>query len=597
MKLNLTSKFMIGVSVILVLMLGINFFVMGSRINDQAENAFADKLRQITGMATETRAWVAKHQDIFREKNAEGKRDINTVPVVAAWMIAQDYARNEGFEFRTPSLAPRNPDNTPDDFEREALLAFQNNPALKEFWKRADVSGKEVFRFAVPIRLDKDCLECHGDPAGKKDPFGYALEGMKVGDLRAAFAVKAPTDVLIANESANASFNLIAALCIMIGVGGGIFYMTRTVISRPLGEITQKMSAIAKGDVEQTILYKSEDEIGQVAKSFGDLTTYVKEIATASAKIADGDLRVAVTPRSDKDQLGHSFVKMTNNLSTMIRQLTDDSNKLASAATEIASSAEQMASGSKEQMSQATQVSTAVEEMTANIQESARNSKDATEASRAASDTAGVGSNIVNEVIRGMQQISTVVADSAKTIEELSRSSDAIGEIISVIDDIADQTNLLALNAAIEAARAGEQGRGFAVVADEVRKLAERTSKATGEITGMIKSIQSDTGQAVNSMQKGLHEVRSGQDLVDKAGGSLNEIMSMSQRVMDMIVQISRNAEQQSVAAEEINRSIENISNITRESSTGAQQSAQAATELSSQAERLRSLVEKFKVS
>jgi methyl-accepting chemotaxis protein len=596
MKLNVTMKFMLGVTVILIVMLTANFFITNSRVNKQAELAFADKLRQITGMATQTRVWVAEHQEMFKEKNAQGKRDINTVPVVAAWQVAQEYADLQGFKFRTPSLEPRNPDNKADDFEREALLAFQSDPNMKEYYKHEEQSGKKVFRFAVPIRLDQDCLECHGFPVGSLDPFGYAKEGMKVGDLRAAFAVTAPEDEVVANQQANASFGMVSSLLILLIVAGGIFMMTRKIISRPLGEISEKMAAIAKGDVDQTISYKSEDEIGVVAKSFADLTDYIKNIANASTKIADGDLRVNIQPRSDKDALGHSFNKMTTNLRELIKKLTDDSNKLASAATEIASSAEQMAAGSKEQMSQSTQVSTAIEEMTANIQESASNTKMATDVSKQASETAGSGAHIVSEAIQGMQRIGEVVSASAKTIEELSKSSDSIGEIISVIDDIADQTNLLALNAAIEAARAGEQGRGFAVVADEVRKLAERTSKATGEITAMIKTIQGDTSQAVTSMEKGLTEVRSGQELVDKAGGSLNEIMSMSQRVMDMIYQISRNAEQQSIAAEEINRSINNISNITRESSTGAQQSAQAATELSGQAETLKVLVSRFKV-
>ena len=196
-----------------------------------------------------------------------------------------------------------------------------------------------------------------------------------------------------------------------------------------------------------------------------------------------------------------------------------------------------------------------------------------------------------------MQKIADVVRESGESIGKLSKSADQIGEIISVIDDIADQTNLLALNAAIEAARAGEQGRGFAVVADEVRKLAERTGKATTEISGMIKSIQNETAEAVKGMEAGTTEVEQGRELADKAGNSLNEIVNMSQRVMDMIQQIATATEEQSSAAEEISKNIEHISTVTEENAKGAEQSAAAAEQLNRQAEGLKQIVSEYKVN
>ena len=161
---------------------------------------------------------------------------------------------------------------------------------------------------------------------------------------------------------------------------------------------------------------------------------------------------------------------------------------------------------------------------------------------------------------------------------------------------MADQTNLLALNAAIEAARAGEQGRSFAVVADEVRKLAERTTRATAEITGMIKDIQRDTADAVKSMEEGTLEVNSGRELADKAGDSLNEILTMSQRVNSMIQQIATAAEEQSAAAEQISRNVDQIANVTQETAKGASESAFASEDLNKQAENLTQIVGEFKV-
>lgn len=586
---------MLGVATILVVMLTTNYFIGNNRVNDAAEKAFADKLRQITGMAGQTRAWVGSHQEKFRRVNEQGERDINTVPVVVAWQVAQEYAASHNFAFKTPALNPRNPDNTPDDFERTALNAFLNNPDLKEYHARQSIDGKEYFRFAVPVRIEETCLECHGFPVGEKDAFGFAKEGMKVGDLRAAFSVSAPATELVANESANAKFGIVSALLIIVFVAGGIFLMTRKIISRPLAEVSEKMVRISEGDIDQSIEYNSSDEIGVVAKSLRSLIDYVRNIAQAATSIAANDLTTHVEPISQKDVLGHSFKGMVGNLTGMVRQLSENTSQLVSAATEVASSAEQMARGSKDQTDQVTQVSTAVEEMTAAIMESAKNAQEARNSAERSGTTAGQGAQIVSDTIQGMQAIGSVVRESAESITKLACSADQIGEIVSVIDDIADQTNLLALNAAIEAARAGEQGRGFAVVADEVRKLAERTGKATGEITEMIKGIQSETSDAVQSMERGVQEVDNGRKLADKAGTSLNEIVSMSQQVQDIIQQIASASDEQSSAAEMISKNMESVSSIAKESASGAEQSAAAAEQLSRNAEGLREMVARFK--
>lgn len=189
MKFNLTAKIMLGVSVILVVGLAANFLISNARVNDQAEEAFADKLRQITGMAGEARVWAAAHQEIFRNTSDNGEANINSVPVVMAWQIAQDYAKDQGYEFSTPSLKPRNSQNSADPWEREWLNKFAADGSLKEGFERVTLNGREYARYIVPLHIEKDCLTCHGSPAGELDPFGHSKEGMKVGDLRAAFAV------------------------------------------------------------------------------------------------------------------------------------------------------------------------------------------------------------------------------------------------------------------------------------------------------------------------------------------------------------------------------------------------------------------------
>ncbi len=407
-------------------------------------------------------------------------------------------------------------------------------------------------------------------------------------------------DACLENVEASSSAATTSTLMITIAmllVSGAIAYFIARTISRPISEITRVANDIAVGDIQHSIHINQKDEIGSLADSFRNLIDYMKTLAGAATQIAANNLTIKVEPKSDKDALGTAFKTMVMNLSTMIKELTDNATQLVSASTEIASSSEQMARGTSEQTSQTAQVSSAVEEMTATIVESSKNASEASGMAREAATAATEGTRVVSQTIEGMNKIAKVVQDSASTIQALSKSSDQIGEIIGVIDDIADQTNLLALNAAIEAARAGEQGRGFAVVADEVRKLAERTTKATKEITDMIKGIQADTKGAVVSMEQGIQEVDSGRQLADKAGESLNAILGFSQRVQDMIQQIASAAEQQSAASEQIARNVESIANVTKENAAGIEQSASAAEELNRQAEGLKLMVGKFQIS
>jgi len=225
------------------------------------------------------------------------------------------------------------------------------------------------------------------------------------------------------------------------------------------------------------------------------------------------------------------------------------------------------------------------------------NSRQASENAKEAGDLARSGGVVVSQTVDVIKGLADATRDTSAKIEELGRSSDQIGQIIGVIDDIADQTNLLALNAAIEAARAGEQGRGFAVVADEVRKLAERTTQATKQIAHMIKTIQEETKKAVEAMKSGTNKVDAGVESAREAGAALEKIIHSADGVQDMVTHIATAATEQASATEQVNSNMEQIAKMVHNSSIGAQESARACQDLSNLALDLQQLVGRFKLA
>lgn len=331
----------------------------------------------------------------------------------------------------------------------------------------------------------------------------------------------------------------------------------------------------------------------------GSITRRLGAVMNYSTKIANRDLSMPDLEMKSKDEIGKLAVTvndMKNAIKEVISEVSVSTQAVASSSTELAASAEEMASGLGTQQQQTQQVAAAVEELSQSVSEVAAKSSDATTASGESQRLAEEGGGIVSNTVEEMEGIAREVQSSADTINKLGEKSQTIGEIIAVINDIADQTNLLALNAAIEAARAGEHGRGFAVVADEVRKLAERTTEATEEVSLSIRGIQSETKTAVELIESGSNRVGRGVELASQAGVSLKSIVSGSQGVQGMVQDIAAAASEQTAAADEIARAVEGISSVTIQSSEGAAQASEAAGDLARQAEQLQELVGRFKL-
>jgi methyl-accepting chemotaxis protein len=324
----------------------------------------------------------------------------------------------------------------------------------------------------------------------------------------------------------------------------------------------------------------------------------VNMLSSQADRLADGDLTVDILSNS-QDEIGHlagSFKRMAASLHKTISHISQTSAQVASAASQLQATAVQIATGAEEVASQTNTVATASEEMSATSTDIARNCSMAADASQNTTKSAHAGAKVVQETITGMNTIAERVRQTSTTIEALGARSDQIGAIVGTIEDIADQTNLLALNAAIEAARAGEQGRGFAVVADEVRALAERTTRATREIGEMIKAIQRETGEAVKAMEEGVHEVEKGAVSSQKSGVALEDILERIGEVSMQINQIATAAEEQTATTNEITTNIQQVTEVVHQTARGAGETSSAAAQLANQAHELQSLVSQFRL-
>ncbi len=368
-------------------------------------------------------------------------------------------------------------------------------------------------------------------------------------------------------------------------------------IARPLADIAAIAERIATGELDVNVSADDRgDEVGVLTRTFRRMVENIKGHADTTRRIAAGDLSGTVTPQSEKDVMGNALAAMGSSLREITREIVEGVNVLASSSSEIMASTNQVASGASETSAAVSETTSTVEEVKQTAQVSSQKAKSVADAAQNAVQVAQIGRRSVEDSIAGMGKIQGQVEAIAESIVRLSEQSQTIGEIIATVNDLAEQSNLLAVNAAIEAAKAGEQGKGFAVVAQEVKSLAEQSKVATAQVRTILNDIQKATNAAVMATEQGNKAVEEGVRQSKEAGEAIRQMSESIDESSQAAMQIAASSQQQLTGMDQVALAMENIRQASEQNVTGMRQVELTVQGLHDLGQKLKGLVARYKV-
>ena len=548
-RFNLTSKFMVPISLILLISI-LGLFSLITRENQiRARNELAEKTRTIAQQLLASRNVLADKQDKINYDSKGNFEFKGLSPALMTRLIAEEFNKNKEYKIKQTSLKVRNPVNAPDAWEQEAMKKFVSEGSLPDFIGEDELDGKKVLRYALPLYVEEYCLGCHGMPLGEIDITGYPKEGYRLGELIGIISVYAP----LAPAQAGAGGLILAVISALIIIAI-TFFMVNRLILNPLASNMVILGQVAGGNLttkHQPCL--NNDEMGQLCniiyKMVQSLRQIISKVDVTSRQVAAAAEQLKATSVTTS--------RVTADIAVTIRQIAGTGvvgRGTVTGLQNVAAYAQAVAAGAGE-----------------------------------AEEHAQAGHEAISETVEQMNSIHATANAASQIIKKLGQRTVEIEQIVVLIKNIADQTNLLALNATIEAARAGEHGFGFAVVAEEIRHLAEQSSIGVKEISGFIGEILAETQRAVQAMEHETEAVAKGKNIAARAGLAFEEILAGVEKVSREIKEISE-------STQEMAKGTQRVAEAAGNQNLSMGEIAQAAEQLSLMSEELQELISRFEI-